>query len=76
MKINEISKSINYTDKKELFKKLDNLVITNEPALNIQSVHHDIDKRNKLGEGLMTPEILSVHVQDKLVQKDIVFYIS
>ena len=74
MKIKEIFIDLSYEDDHQLLKNIANLILKYETNLTSKKILHDIDVRNKQGEGLMTPNVLSVHIQDELVEKDIVFY--
>ncbi|MDB6255138.1 PTS sugar transporter subunit IIA [Lactobacillus amylovorus] len=76
MKIKEIFIDLSYEDDQQLLKNIANLILKYETNLTLKLILHDIDVRNKQGEGLMTPNVLSVHVQDELVDKDIVFYVT
>ena len=74
MKIKEIFIDLSYEDDHQLLKNIANLILKYETNLTSKKILHDIDVRNKQGEGLMTPNVLSIHIQDELVEKDIVFY--
>lgn len=76
MKIKEIFIDLSYEDDHQLLKNIANLILKYETNLTSKKILHDIDVRNKQGEGLMTPNVLSVHIQDELVEKDIVFYVT
>ncbi|MCJ2172972.1 MAG: hypothetical protein LKU_02042 [Lactobacillus kefiranofaciens] len=76
MKAKEINKKISYTNYQRLIIDITNLILQYEPQLTKNSILHDIDVRNKQGEGLMYPSVLSMHVQDELVKQDVVFYIT
>ena len=76
IKIKEIFIDLSYENDQQLLKNIANLILKYETNLTSKLILHDIDVRNKQGEGLMTPNVLSVHVQDELVDKDIVFYVT
>lgn len=76
MTIKEKFIDLSYEDDHQLLKNIANLILKYETNLTSKKILHDIDVRNKQGEGLMTPNVLSVHIQDELVEKDIVFYVT
>lgn len=76
MKAKEIYKQISYTNIEDLKDQLTNMILTVEPELTKKQILADIDSRNKLGEGLLAPTILSMHVIDDLVKVDAVFYVT
>ena len=76
MTIKEKFIDLSYEDDHQLLKNIANLILKYETNRTSKKILHDIDVRNKQGEGLMTPNVLSVHIQDELVEKDIVFYVT
>lgn len=76
MRIDERFEKISYTNQSNLIDQISDLVMKKEPKLSRTIILQDIDVRNKLGEGLMSPTVLSMHVQDQLVQHDMVLYIN
>lgn len=76
MKAREIFENLSYENNRQLNQDITNLILKYETKLTKKLILHDIDVRNRQGEGLMSPHILSLHVQDKLVDDDIVFYIT
>lgn len=75
MKIGEYFERISYMNQQDLIDKISDLIIEKEPKLSEQQILQDIDVRNKLGEGLMSSTALSMHIQDKMVENDMVLYI-
>ena len=76
MKAKEVFEKISYRNSQQLIEDITNLVLRYEPKLTKKIILHDIDVRNKQGEGLITPNILSMHVQDELVSDDAIFYVT
>lgn len=76
MKIKEIFINLSYENNQKLHRDITNLVLKYESKLTLPMISHDINVRNQQGEGLMTPSVLSMHVQDELVDKDLVFYVT
>ena len=76
MKIDERFEKISYTNQSNLIDQISDLIMKKEPRLSKKAILQDIDVRNKLGEGLMSLTVLSMHIQDKLVQHDMVLYIN
>lgn len=76
MKIDERFEKISYTNQSNLIDQISDLIMKKEPGLSRKEILQDIDVRNKLGEGLMSSTVLSMHIQDKLVQHDMVLYIN
>lgn len=76
MKIKEITEELAYKDHQQLLIEITNLILQYESKLTRKMILHDIDIRNKEGEGIMSPKVLSLHVQDELVERDIAFYIT
>lgn len=76
MKINEIFKYASCKNAADLDRQIANFAKECAPGITDKEVETDIQLRNKSGEGLMSSDVLAIHVQDKKVVKDTVIYLT
>ncbi|TSO25691.1 hypothetical protein [Lactobacillus sp. LL6] len=75
-KVNEIESCLTYTNLHDLKETVINLIQSVAPDVPEEDIQIEIDNRNKQGEGLMSQDSLSLHIQDRRINHDTVIYLK
>ena len=74
-KVKEVESKLTYVDLHDLKETVIDLIQSVAPDVSEEDIQAEINNRNKQGEGLMSQNSLSLHIQDKRIDCDTVIYL-